>query len=102
MCFHPGHRLATLYQERFIILQNFKICQDIIQRLEISRGLSPSSIYDQLIGTFGYFGIQIIQEHAIGRFLNPSLAIQYRSGGRFVFNRVVSGNRFLHILKDLK
>jgi len=50
-------------------------------------------------GNSGHIGIQVIQQHAISCFLYPTLANHVRPGGCFIFNGIVSGYRFLHILK---
>ena len=69
-----GDGLAALHEERLVVLERAKRAHDGVEALPVTRGLSSAAVDDEIIGTLGDVGIEIVHEHAERGFLLPSLA----------------------------
>ncbi len=74
--------LPRLNQQRLVRLERAKRVDDRVERLPVARGLSRSAVDDQIFGTLGNVGIQIVHQHAQRGFLRPALARKCRATGR--------------------
>ena len=51
----------------------FQRCNDRVITIPVARGLASPAIYDEFLGFFGHLGVEIVHQHSLGCFLNPSL-----------------------------
>ncbi len=70
---------AGLDEQRFVFFQLAQRFHDAVERLPIARGFADAAINDQILRTFGDFRIEIVHQHAQGRFRSPCLAAFLRS-----------------------
>ena len=80
-----GNRFSALNHQRFIVVQVQQSPTDIVKRRPIARCLSQTAVYNQIFRTFSHFGIQVVVQHAICRFLNPTFTIQFAARGRLQY-----------------
>ena len=76
-----GHRLARLDHERFVRLQIAQGGQNRVKGAPVAGRAAPPSVDDEVVGIKGDGRIEIVLQHAIGRFDLPVLAGQGRSPG---------------------
>ncbi len=85
---HPGrqrvrpedaHGLARLHQERLVVAERLERSHDGVERLPRARGTTRASVHDQILGSFGHVGVEVVHEHAHRGLLGPRTARQLRS-----------------------
>src|SRR6266436_9571383 len=69
-----SHGFSRLHQKRLIIFERAQRRDDRVVAGPVSRGLAAASVDDQVRGALGYFGVEIIHEHAQCGFLLPAFA----------------------------
>ena len=68
-----AHWLARLNQQGFVAVEPFQRRDDAIEAFPIPRRASDPAIDDQFARLFGNVGIEIVHQHAHGRFRQPGL-----------------------------
>jgi hypothetical protein len=66
--------LARLHQQRLVVFEVAQRGDDRVERIPAARGLAGAAVDDEIVGTLGDVGIEIVHQHAQRRFLRPSLA----------------------------
>ena len=74
--------LAGLDEKRFVIFQRAEGSDDGVKTFPIARGFAGAAIDDEIVGTLGDFGIEIVHEHAQRGFLLPAFAGKLRAARR--------------------
>ena len=92
--------LAGLHQQRFIVFQGSERRNNRVIALPIARRFSAPAIDDQIFRLFGDFRIEVVHQHAHGRFLLPAFA--GKSGATRRANRLISGCVFGRNLRHRK
>ena len=72
--FEYADRLARLHQQRFVVLQILQRRDDGAISFPTARGASRPAVNHQVPGTLGNLFVEVVHEHAHGRFLLPSFA----------------------------
>ena len=67
-------RPPRLHDQRFVVIERLQGPHDGVKRRPVARRAPPPAVDDQLVGILRHFGIEIIVQHAQGRFLVPALA----------------------------
>ena len=86
------HGLARLDQERFIGFQAAQGVQDGFEGFTVPGGLPPAAVYDEVVRIEGDLGIQVVLDHAVGRFDEPVLATQ--PGSRRCFHDAIQAGTY--------
>ena len=73
---NTADRLARLDEQRLLVAQSLKLGHDRVIARPVARGLADPAVDDELGGILGHVGVQVVLEHAQGRFLLPALAAQ--------------------------
>ena len=82
-----SHRFARLDQKGLVAVQFLKRLDYCGKGLVVSGRLAGPPVDHQALGIFGHFRVQIVQEHAQGRFLLPAFtAQQIAPGSPFQFH----------------
>ena len=81
VCLKNADRFTGLDEEGFIIFQRFKRFQDGIEAIPIAGGLTAPAIDHQLQRPLGYFGIQVVLDHAESGFGLPGFAGELGTSG---------------------
>ena len=71
---HDADRLAGLDQERLVVLEVLQGLDDRRVGVPAAGGATGAAVDDELVGVFGHLGVEVVHEHAHGRFLRPPLA----------------------------
>ena len=82
MCRKDADRLAGLNQQRLVVLERGQRAHDGFERLPVSRRFSRAAVDDEVVGTFGDVGVEIVHEHPQRRFLRPAFAGQRHASRR--------------------
>ena len=82
MRLEDADRLAGLHQQRLVVRQRLERADDRVVGVPRSRRLAGAAVDDQIVGTFGDVGIEIVHQHPQRGFLWPSQARQRRAAGR--------------------
>src|SRR3990172_1803104 len=69
-----GDGLATLDQQRLVVLEGAERRDNRVEALPVARGLARAAVDDELARPFGHVGIEVVHQHAQGGFLLPALA----------------------------
>ncbi len=80
--FKNGNGLAALHDQRLVVLQPAQRANDRIEGLPRPCGAAVTAIDDQILGTFGNLGIEIVHQHAQCGFLRPTQASEFRTARR--------------------
>jgi hypothetical protein len=86
--------LTGLNQQSLVVLQLFESCDDGVVSLPAPRRAAGSSVYDQVLRTFGDVGVEIIHQHAHGGFLLPAFASEGVAARRANGSRSLNEFRF--------
>ena len=71
-----AHRFARLDEQCLVVLQLLQRGNDGFEAFPVSRGLASPTVNDQLLGLLGYIRVQVVHQHAHGRFLSPAFATE--------------------------
>ena len=80
-----AHRLAGLHQQGFIRFQILKGFYDGIKSFPAARCTAGAAVDHEVLGALGNLGVEVIHEHAQGRFGLPRLGGQFGSARRAYF-----------------
>src|SRR5207302_1295979 len=69
-----SHRLSALHEERLLVAQRAQRGADALERGPVPRRLAAAAVDDQLLGLLRHLGIEVVLQHAQGRFLHPPFA----------------------------
>ncbi|MNT42620.1 hypothetical protein D3C72_1790490 [compost metagenome] len=70
-------RLAGLHQQGFVFVQVFQRRQDLVVALPVARGTADATVHHQRLRVLGDVRVQVVLDHAVGRFGDPVLAVQF-------------------------
>ena len=73
-----GDRLARLHEQRLVASETFQLAHDRVVARPIARRLPDPSVHDQLLGSLGDIGMQVVLEHAQRSLLLPTTTAQVR------------------------
>ena len=68
-----AHRLARLHQQRLVGFELAQRGHDAVEALPIARGAADAAIDHELARLLGHVGIDVVHQHAQGRFGQPAL-----------------------------
>ncbi len=68
------HRFAGLHHQGFVVFQAAQGGDDGIEAVPVSRRPARPAVDDQLVRPLGDFRVEVVHQHAQGRFLQPALA----------------------------
>ena len=68
-----SHRLARLHEQRFVILEPVQCRHDALVALPVTCSLATSAVHDELVRLLCDIRVEVVHEHALRCFLNPSL-----------------------------
>jgi|GEM_PF-2316126 len=71
-----AHRLARLDEQRLVGLQTLERGDDAVEALPVARGAADAAVDHELAGLLGHVRIEVVHQHAQGRFSQPALGIQ--------------------------
>ena len=71
-----AHRLAGLHQQGFVFVQLFEAGQDLVEALPVTRRTADTAVHHQTLRVFRHVRVQVVLDHAEGRFGDPVLAMQ--------------------------
>ena len=74
--------LAGLDQEGLVVLQVLERGDDRGVGVPAAGGAARAAVDDELVGVFGYLGVEVVHQHAHGGLLGPSLAGALGAAGR--------------------
>ena len=74
-------RLAALHQQRLVVAEGLERGDDPFERRPVAGGLPRSAVDDQILGSFRHLRVEVVHQHAHGRFLHPALARERRTAG---------------------
>ncbi len=66
-----AHGLARLHEEGFVVREVQQRAHDGVEAVPIARCPSRSAVDHEPVGVLGVLGIEVVAEHAQGRFLQP-------------------------------
>ena len=67
-------RLARLHQQRLVVFELAQGGDDGVEVVPGARRLAGAAVDDEAVGVLGHLGVEVVHEHAQGRFLDPALA----------------------------
>src|SRR5215207_676611 len=68
------HGFSRLHKKRFILLQVFERFKNGVERFPGTGGFSTPTVDNEVFRLLGYFGVEVVLDHAIGSFAKPVLA----------------------------
>ena len=74
--------LAGLDQQGLVVLQGLEAFDDPVIAFPVPGRLSGAAVHHQVLRPLAHLGIEVVHEHAHGRFLVPALARQGRAARR--------------------
>ena len=96
-------RLARLHQQRLVVLQPLEGGHDGVEGLPVARRLAGAAVDDQVLGTFGDLGVEVVHQHAHRGLLLPALAAQLcasrRAHDRARPTALMATSAFVHAFK---
>ena len=99
---HLADCLARLHEEAFVFSELQQAPDDLFQCFGIACGLPRAAVDDEFVGVLGHFGVEVVEQHAQGRFGLPGAGVQLCARRRFVMRVIgVFFNKF-RILHDLR
>ena len=78
---HPD-RLARLDEQRLVVAQLAEARDDRLVGLPVPCSLADSAIDDEVFGSLGHLGVEIVHQHAQRRLRQPASGRQFGTGGR--------------------
>ena len=90
VCSQDPDGLAGLDQERLVVLEVLQGPDDRRVGVPAAGGATGAAVDDELVGVFGHLGVEVVHEHAHGRFLRPPFAGSLGAARRV--NRFVAGD----------
>ena len=69
-----AYGFAGLHQQGFVVGEIAQAADDGFVSLPVARGFARTTIHNQLIGSFGDFGVEVVHQHAQRGFLLPAFA----------------------------
>src|SRR5690606_22454001 len=88
--FEHANRLATLHEQRFIVLETAQRFDDSVVALPITRSAADAAVNHQLFRMLGDIRIEIVHQHPQRRLSEPALAAQRRTMRRANNARVIA------------
>ncbi len=76
------HGLAALDDQCLVMIERPQRGDDGVERLPAARRPARAAVHDQVVGALGDVGIEVVHQHAQGRFLRPPLARERRAARR--------------------
>src|SRR5438094_655072 len=72
----PKHadRLPRLDEQRLVVLERAQFAHDGMERRPVSSSLAAAAVDDEILGSLGNFGIEVVVKHPQRGFLRPALA----------------------------
>ena len=75
-------RLAALHQQGLVVAQLAQRLEDGVVAVPVARGAADAAVHHQLGGVLGHVGIEVVLQHAVGRFGEPAAAAELRAARR--------------------
>ena len=60
---HHADRLAGLHEQRLVVLEFAQAGQDRVVRLPRARGLAGAAVHDEVLGSLGDLGVEVVHQH---------------------------------------
>ncbi len=70
--------LARLDEERLFVAERLQLAQDRLEAGRVAGGLARAAVDDEVLAALGHVGIEVVQEHPVGRFREPGAAAERR------------------------
>ncbi len=74
--------LAGLHQQRLVRVERLQALDDAVEGVPVARGAADAAIDDEILRPLRDLGIEIVHQHAHGRFRAPVAAGDLRAAGR--------------------
>jgi hypothetical protein len=77
-----AHRFARLHEQRLVVAQVLERSENLVEAVPVARGPANAAVHHERMRMLGYFGVQIILDHAIRGFGEPALADAFAAARR--------------------
>ena len=71
-----AHRFARLHQQGLVLVQVLERGEDLFEAGPVARGAADAAIDHEVLRVLGHLGVEVVPDHAVGRFGDPVLAVQ--------------------------
>src|SRR6185312_7311697 len=77
-----GDGLARLHEQRLVVPELEQRADDRLQRVVRARGAPGAAVDDELLRMLGDVAVEVVEQHAEGRFRRPRASVQRRAARR--------------------
>ncbi len=76
-----AHGLAGLDEQRLVVAKHPQLADDRVEGIPRPRGTPGAAVDDEVVRVLGDLGVEVVHEHAQGRFLGPAATGQFGAPG---------------------